>query len=634
MYKIQVPVVDSDMVRYGGRERVVAELRRMGAERVFLATGLYFTVPEERKTVMENLKINADYFKARGFEVGVWNWSFACRGENNFTKMVTADGKNQINRLGHACPLDPDFRKMAADYVRDFARAGVEMIMYDDDFRYLRMRAFACTCKRHMKLFCEEIGEEITPRELMDKALTGGKNRYRDAWMRVNGRVLSDFARDMRRALDEVNPSVRMGLCAVMSLWDKDGVDAATVTRILAGNTKPFMRLIGAPYWAVKVEHGNSRLQNVIELHRMERCFAGEGIEIFAEGDSFPRPRHACPASYVELFDMAMRCDGGFDGILKYSLDLYATVDYEKGYVDRQLRNKKKYDFIDKHFREKSSVGIKIYEKMNKLSDTVIPDTMKDKSEVFEGFYPAASRMMADSSIPTVFSGEGVCTAIFGENARDLPKGALTGGIILDCAAARILTEAGVDVGLREVLGEESYRFEYFPDYEEQPASTGLRAYKIKVDESAVIKSYFVESNPYLFIRKNETPAAYLYENADGVRFLVFSFDAYYNGEAMNRSYARSRQISDAVVWLSGRKLPAYCYGNPDLYVMAKKSETEMAVGLLNCFADEAIEPVIELDEEYSAAEFVGCSGRLEGDKVILSDIPPFSFAAVALKKQ
>ena len=69
MYKIQVPIVDSDMVRYGGRERVVAELRRMGAERVFLATGLYFTVPEERKTVMENLKINADYFKARGFEV-------------------------------------------------------------------------------------------------------------------------------------------------------------------------------------------------------------------------------------------------------------------------------------------------------------------------------------------------------------------------------------------------------------------------------------------------------------------------------------------------------------------------------------------------------------------------------------
>ena len=79
---------------------------------------------------------------------------------------------------------------------------------------------------------------------------------------------------------------------------------------------KPFICLIGAPYWSIKRDHGNSRLQNCIELHRMERSFCGDDIEIFAEGDTFPRPRHTCPASYLELFDMAMRADGGFDGIV------------------------------------------------------------------------------------------------------------------------------------------------------------------------------------------------------------------------------------------------------------------------------------------------------------------------------
>ena len=52
--------------------------------------------------------------------------------------------------------------------------------------------------------------------------------------------------------------------------------DSATVSRILAGNTKPYLRTIGAPYWAVNRSWGN-RVQDVIELTRMERSWCGEG---------------------------------------------------------------------------------------------------------------------------------------------------------------------------------------------------------------------------------------------------------------------------------------------------------------------------------------------------------------------
>lgn len=633
MYKITVPIIDNDMERYGGREKIVRELRRMRAERVFIATGLYFTNPEHRKTVMENLKYNVEYFKERGFEVGVWNWTLALREKTDYTYSTSTDENGVTKASGtHACFLDPDFTEMAEEYLRDFARAGVELIMFDDDYRYLSMKDFACTCDRHMKLFRKEIGEDISPAELRRKALSGGRNKYRDAWMNINGAVMKEFAARMRAAVDEINPNVRVGVCSVMSLWDRDGVDTPTISRILAGRTKPFIRFIGAPYWAVTMAHGRSRLQNCIELHRMERSFTGEDIEVFAEGDSFPRPRHACPASYLELFDMAMRVDGGFDGILKYSIDFYTSTEYERGYIDRQVKNKPIYDAIDKYFSGKVCTGVGIYEKLNKLRDTEIPDELENNTVIFEQFYPEASRMMSYCSIPTVF-GDGVCRAVFGENARDIPRDKLKGGVILDIDAAKILTDMGVDVGLREIGNKENYRFEYYPDYEVQPCSTGLDAYVIKVDESAKILSYFVKSNPYIYIRDNETPAAYLYENKEGERFMVFSFSSYYNGEAMSRSYARSRQISDAVEWLSGRKLPAYVYGNPDLYVMAKTDGKEMAIGLFNCFADSAIEPVVELDSEYSAAEFINCTGTLKGDKVILSDIPAFSFAAVAVRK-
>ncbi len=53
---------------------------------------------------------------------------------------------------------------------------------------------------------------------------------------------------------------------------------------------------------------------------------------------------------------------------------------------------------------------------------------------------------------------------------------------------------------------------------------------------------------------------------------------------------------------------------------------------LWNFFADTAIEPVIELGKEYSKIEFINCDGRLEGDKVYLSDIQPFGFVAFEVK--
>ena len=69
-----------------------------------------------------------------------------------------------------------------------------------------------------------------------------------------------------------------------MSVWDMDGVDSFTLAKLLAGNTKPLVRLIGAPYWAENRFLGN-RLEDVIELERMERSWhEGDDIEVFSEG--------------------------------------------------------------------------------------------------------------------------------------------------------------------------------------------------------------------------------------------------------------------------------------------------------------------------------------------------------------
>ena len=66
--------------------------------------------------------------------------------------------------------------------------------------------------------------------------------------------------------------------------------------------------------------------------------------------------------------------------------------------------------------------------------------------------------------------------------------------------------------------------------------------------------------------------------------------------------------------------------------MQCKRNSNALAVGLWNLCADIAIDPVIELDHNYSEIKFLNCSGTLDGDKVYLSDIQPYAFVAFEVK--
>lgn len=52
-----------------------------------------------------------------------------------------------------------------------------------------------------------------------------------------------------------------------------------------------------------------------------------------------------------------------------------------------------------------------------------------------------------------------------------------------------------------------------------------------------------------------------------------------------------------------------------------------MSVGVWNFFADEVMNPVIELDEVYAGADIYQKDGHLDGNKLVLhDDIPPYGF--------
>ena len=623
MYDISVPIKIAPSVRFG-YEQTLRELKKLDTKRIIIALGFYEQDPQKKAASLEELRNICDFFHGRGYEVGAWVWTFSLTGSHPYRTMVSINGNPMPN---NACPTDVSFSDFVAQYIHDIALTGVDLIQFDDDFRYgfIGPNGPGCLCENHLDKIRQILGEEVTREQVCENILNGGPNKYRDAYLQANGDIFRNFACKVRKAVDAANASVRLGACACLTSWDIDGVQAMELSRILAGNTKPFIRLIGAPYWAVKRNWGNE-LQDAIDMDRMEAAWvraADPEIEIIAEGDSFPRPRTTCPASYLENFDMAIRAAGCCDGILKYGIDYFSNMEYETGYTKFHLRNKDNYAGIHKHFDGKEEVGVRVYTYTSKLCKSHFEKPINIEHMVF----PQAARILSANTIPIKFEGKGICGAVFGEDARHLPLEAADEGLILDFAAAKILTERGIDVGVSEFGGTVAAgRLERYIDPENYTFTRNIPVCMVSLKEGVEVLSDTETA-------KGVYPTSFRYENKKGQRFFVLNAKPDFSGNNILKHYARSRQIEENVRWLSGKRLPAYCYGNPAMYTICKESENELAVGLWNLHADIAMDPVVELSETYSKIAFIGCSGKLQGNKVLLGDIPAFGFAVFNLTK-
>lgn len=619
MYTVSVPLVSQTLCR-SDRAALAAELKKAGVSRIFLSVGTYIADPIKRKASMNTLRDHCTFFKESGFTVGVWIWIIQFPEETDFARITSIFG---AVRQREVCPADPAFRAFAAKYIQELALCGVDIILFDDDYRLTVHSAdLACTCRHHLALTEQLLGRAVT-REEIAAAMHGPKNPLRSAFQKAKRESLLRFAKEMRAALDAVRPNVRLGLCAGMAAWDADGIDAPTLSRTLAGNTRPLLRLIAAPYW-VPMKLWNNRLQDIIEMSRLERSWCGEGIEILAEGDTYPRPRFSCPASYLEGFDTAIRADGTTDGILKYMVDYTSSHGYENGYLAFHNRNQELYTQLSDAFAAKKAAGIRVYEALAKIELQEIPQETDKPHNFHRYLFSYAARILAAGGIPTTYDTPGCAGICFGENAKYLSDTALEKGMILDGKAALLLQNRSIDTGIAGDPGEFFAEEEHFPQYQEYvQISSPVMALKVKPE--AQIFSWFLRG-------AEKVPGSYYYKNSAGQCFLVLCFDGYFCHERLFRQYTRSRQIGDLLPLLGSTKLPAHCPENPDLYLICKESDGETAVGLWNFCADPVLTPTVKLGRLYSRIRFLRCSGHLEGDTVILSELPAYGFCGFVVE--
>ena len=636
MYKITVPTIVTN--GHFNKEKTLKELKRAGAHRIALAIDRElehkFSSPENLKLISELIK----YYEDNKIETLVWlGETFGHNGSPTtepapYTRMRHFD-KHDMKSF---CPLDENFQKDFAGWVKNIAKCGAKMILLDDDYRMncRSLHAVGCCCKRHMQLMCDELGETLTADELYSKVFRGGQNRYRDAWLKVQSGGMLEFSKMLRRELDTVSPDTRLGMCAC-SRWDVSGADILENTLALAGKTKPFFRASGAPYW------GN-KLGVIIEHTRAELdWFKSSDVEIFTEGDTYPRPRFACSAARLECFDTALRAADMSNGILKYMLDYVSDADYETGYVDAMVENADLYKKIEQLFSNKEAVGVRPLNEQYRFREKDLYDG--DWSYVgtwCNHFCDPNTKLVTYTSLPTSYSGCGV-NILTEESGRFVSLEALKNGSIIDFNSAKLLMDRGIDVGIEDYCvytpqsskGLADVPEEYYIEEDEY----------VRLDPDVKVKNITHKKGAKILTRLHFSDevidGVFLYENAEGHRFMVLPFntaDAIPVNAKMGwiPAYARRRQILSHLDWL-GQSIPVYTEGNhPHLYEMLKENSESLAFGVWNLFDDKIKNLKIRITVPFKEMRFVNCEGHLDGEYAeIDTTLYPFEFLGIEIKK-
>ena len=630
MFKLSVPVnmrtmSDETMPIY------LEWFQKCRAERVFLCGfGDLCTEDSVLHKDPERVRKAIDFYRSYGYEVGVWVNSFGHgmvlshdAREYDDQKYISLQGVMEDTVIEAKCPSDKNFVTDYCAAIKKLAKLGPDLIMLDDDFRMnVRSYYMGCFCPNHLEEFYQRVGERIPREEIEERVFTGGKNKYRDAYMAMMRDSLLGFAKALRDAVDEVDETIRLGASSGPDNVDYNGTDLLTIARTFAGKTKPFTRIIGAPYWRWNLTH------QIEDIRMMSHWYENQGVEIFTEGDVYPRPRYNVTSKSLELYDFMLCADGTSDGILKYMFDYTQKPDYETGYADMHVRKLPIRDGILELFQGKRAIGVRTFCVEHKIENWVFPGKCPDqiaKRLARHGYRNTASKLLSQNGIPSSYDVTNYPVLVCGENARYIVEEDLANGAILDAVGARILMERGIDTGLLE---ERSVKLngEYFQ--EEQDTIRGFK--DVDTKELVCKETIHVLST----FETADTPAAYLYENAKGQRFYVLAHDLFMSEECPNyfNNYYRQSQMIDAIEWLCGKKLPATCKKHPNLYILASTDGEAMSVAMANIFQDEIFDPVVQLDREYESIRFVNCKGRLERDKVYLEDIPSYGFVAFEVK--
>lgn len=185
-----------------------------------------------------------------------------------------------------------------ADYI--CSKLDVNIFWIDDDFRlhnHAPLDFGGCFCELHMKKFCEYLGEDISREEFVKRMLSGGKNRYREAYMQVN---MQTYRRVAERIADALQGKCkRIGLMTSDPLmYAIEGRDNRAVLQSFSKNVPCANRVHLAYYLQTSPMLVQWRFNTTSML---SATFNPDYVDILPELENFPHGPQVKSAAFTRM---------------------------------------------------------------------------------------------------------------------------------------------------------------------------------------------------------------------------------------------------------------------------------------------------------------------------------------------
>ena len=440
-------------------------------ERIKAATGLHrflFTGPGFNEVMYAPFaedfyaKMGADIaeIKRRLAPKGVetsWWCTPSIRYYSDFPSIEDPSG--HTSKDNKKCPLDESFAADFASKIRAVAQARPKFICIEDDYTLSWGRGLdkngACFCKRHLASFAKRYGSALTAPEIAAAfhERTPENLPIRQAFAATIRDSLASFARRVRAAVDEVDPSIRIMLCESSGL-EKDGDALDAVIGAFAGGTRPAVRPAGAIYGA---ETTPAAVPGAIAHTMWTLEHLPKDVETFYEADTYPHNRFYSSAAQL-LSQMAGATTMGADNFLFYCLQYLDDPFEDSGYADAfnamKLRLEAVRDFI--RSRDSRLIGVRA---VYRVEDTSLTRGFGDGHG--RPVLAQSAYMLAKFGLPYTTRrdarGPALLMASMAETMDDDEiRDLLSGGVLMDAPAADLLARRGfgdllgVDVEMAE----------------------------------------------------------------------------------------------------------------------------------------------------------------------------------------
>ncbi len=208
-------------------------------------------------------------------------WAGAVTCERGWAEIINIKGIT-LHRL---CMLDPNVRAYTREMVKMLAAEKPAFFLVDDDLRAINNsdNGPECFCALHMAEFNKRAGKNYTREQLIEKIKTGAWNDPDvQLFEQIRRETVLGYAKLIRDAIDEVDPSIKCGYCS----GGGEYLLAGEIARTLAGKHESFLRINNAAY--MEVRGPVNKFYNCMYQTAFKVAAAGKIDSILDESDIYP----------------------------------------------------------------------------------------------------------------------------------------------------------------------------------------------------------------------------------------------------------------------------------------------------------------------------------------------------------